>query len=156
MATLPGDAGWLDVILGEQHYALPLQQVQEVIREADITPVPGAARAIIGVIHLRGDIITIIDMRERLGLPPHPDGPKGPSSRRLVIVHDGTDLVGVRVDDVGAVLNLEADARQPLPEGRPQRDSDPVMAAVPAADGFIALIDPQRLCQITVTETSKP
>ncbi|MHC1480523.1 chemotaxis protein CheW [Frateuria aurantia] len=154
MALPQTDPGWLNVILDEQHYALPLQQVQEVIRETEITPVPGAAKAIVGVIHLRGDIITIIDMRERLGLPARADTPDRLVNRRLVIVHDGNDLVGVRVDDVGAVLNLDGAARLGLPEGRPERDSDPVMEAVPSDEGFIALIDPQRLCHIASTEAS--
>lgn len=149
MANVLAATGWLDVSLGDQHYALPLQQVQEVIREAEITPIPGVPAAIVGVIHLRGDIITIIDMRERLGLPParvEPEGP--PPGRRLVIVHDGADLVGVRVDDVGTVLALEELPRVSLPEGRPDRDSDPVINAVQTDQGFIALVDPRRLCQI--------
>ncbi|HEY8328585.1 MAG TPA: chemotaxis protein CheW, partial [Rhodanobacter sp.] len=60
---------WLSFRIGTQLYAALLDDVSEVIRDGDLTPVPGAAPDLLGVRHLRGRIVPVMDGRRRLGLP---------------------------------------------------------------------------------------
>ncbi len=84
--------------------------VQEVIRAQAMTRVPLAARAVRGLINLRGQIVTAIDLRERLGMP-QAEGDRAPMNV-VVCTEDGP--VSLLVDDIGDVLEAEdADYEDP-------------------------------------------
>ena len=86
--------------------------VQEVIRYQNLTPVPLSHSAIQGLINLRGQIVTTIDLRERLALSPRPEGQR---PMNIVIQHNG-ELVSLLVDEIGEVLDVEEAAFEPMPE----------------------------------------
>lgn len=88
--------------LGNETYAVDIQQVQEIIRMQQITRVPGAPFFVEGVINLRGRIIPVIDLRKRLGLP------RGEETDevRIVVVEVPPHKVGMIVDAVEEVLRL--------------------------------------------------
>lgn len=81
---------------------IPVEQVQEVVPERTVTPIPLAAAEISGFLNLRGQIVTSIDLRERLGLPPREEGAKSIN----IIIKDEDDLISLVVDEVGDVLQL--------------------------------------------------
>lgn len=137
---------WLSFRLDDQLYAAPLAQVSEVIRVGELTPVPGAAADLLGVRHLRGQIIPVMDGRRRLGLPPRPDDQQG--NVRVVILTYGSHCVGLRVDGVGELLEPAADAVAAPPPDRAVRDNDPVHGVLPWQGGFVALLDVRRLCRL--------
>ena len=84
---------------------IDVQQIQEVIRYQGMTRVPLAAAAISGLINLRGQIVTAIDLRCRLGLPLRkPDEPP-----MNVVVRDGENAVSLLVDRIGDVLEVNDD-----------------------------------------------
>ncbi len=84
---------------------IDVQQIQEVIRYQRMTRVPLAATAISGLINLRGQIVTAIDLRARLNLPlRHPDAPP-----MNVVVRDGDNAVSLLVDRIGDVLEVSDD-----------------------------------------------
>jgi purine-binding chemotaxis protein CheW len=56
--------------LDEETYGINVMQVQEVLRYTEIAPVPGAPNYVMGIINLRGNVVTVIDTRARFGLPP--------------------------------------------------------------------------------------
>lgn len=137
---------WLSFRIGGQLYAAPLTQVSEVLRDGELTPVPGAAFDLLGIRHLRGRIVPVLDGRRRLGLSD--DNPSDPFQVRLVMLSHGTHLVGVRVDAVGDLLSANAaDIAPPLPGGS-LRDDDPVHGVLPSPAGFVALLDVRRLCRL--------
>ena len=138
------ERGWLIFHLAGQPYAAPLTQVSEVVRDGDITPVPGAADDLLGIRQLRGRIVPVLDGCRRLGLPTN----SGDGSRRRIVVlsHDG-HLVGLRVDAVGDLLDVSGETVAP-PPGRVMRDDDPVEAVAPCPGGFVALLDVRRLCRL--------
>ena len=80
-------------------------QVQEVIRAQALTRVPLAHRAVRGLINLRGQIVTAIDLRERLGLPAQPDGRESMN----VVLRTDEGAVSLLVDEIGDVLETRAD-----------------------------------------------
>ena len=84
---------------------IDVQQIQEVIRYQGMTRVPLAAAAISGLINLRGQIVTAIDLRRRLGMPLRaPDKPP-----MNVVVRDGENAVSLLVDRIGDVLEVDED-----------------------------------------------
>ncbi len=115
-AADPGGRHWLSFRIGAQLYAAPLAEVSEVIRDGELTPVPGAADDLLGVRHLRGRIVPVLDGRLRLGLSLVP--PADPATVRIVMLSAAGQLIGVRVDAVGELL----DARRRRTSRRRRRD----------------------------------
>jgi len=136
---------WLSFRIGTQLYAAPLDDVSEVIRDGDLTPVPGAAPDLLGVRHLRGRIVPVMDGRHRLGLPPLP--PANPATVRVVMLAHAGQRVGLRVDAVGELLCSDGIDIAPPPPGRASRDDDPVSGVLAWQNGFVALLDVRRLCR---------
>jgi purine-binding chemotaxis protein CheW len=89
-------------------YALPVEQVREIVRWRPVTPVPRLPGELLGVISLRGQVIQVIDPRPRLGL-----GHSRPGARsRILVVHDGEGRVaGIVVDFVEEVVTVAEDSR---------------------------------------------
>ena len=95
-----------DLFLG-----IDVQQIQEVIRFQGMTRVPLAAAAVSGLINLRGQIITAIDLRCRLGL-----SPRNPEEAPInVVVRDGDNAVSLLVDRIGDVLEVDRDLFESIP-----------------------------------------
>lgn len=140
---------WLTFQLAGQHYAAPLADVGEVLRDSEITPVPGAAPDLLGIRHLRGQIVPVMDGRRRLGLPEQPAAE--PAGVRVVILHADGQLIGLRVDAIGDLIHPTAQAIEPPPAGRAVRADEPVSGVVPVAGGFVALLDIARLCRMPET-----
>lgn len=89
-----------------------VQQVQEVIRYQPMTRVPLANRAVSGLINLRGQIVTAIDLRERLDLPPR-SADRNPMN---VVVRDGDEVVSLLVDEIGDVMEVTAESFESPPQ----------------------------------------
>lgn len=85
--------------------------VQEVLRNQELTPIPLAAAATPGLLHLRGQILTAIDLRSVLTLPP-----RDPGSRPVcVIVRKGESAASLLADRIGEVVEVEPDAIEAPP-----------------------------------------
>jgi purine-binding chemotaxis protein CheW len=102
---------YVTVMIGGQLFGLPIGRVQDVFMLERLTRVPLAGSEISGVLNLRGRVVTVIDMRRRLGLPPRTDaGPK-----MAVGVDLGAESYGLMIDSVGEVLKLGDASREPNP-----------------------------------------
>lgn len=86
-----------DLLLG-----VDIRLVQEINRQLDITPVPRAPKHVRGVINLRGEVATVINLRTVLGLP---DAEVGRDTRNL-IVHSQGEAIGLWVDRISEILSL--------------------------------------------------
>jgi purine-binding chemotaxis protein CheW len=136
---------WLSFQLDGQHYAVLLGRVSEVIRDSTPTPVPGAAGDLLGICHLRGNIVPVMDGRRRLGLNVH--AASDPASARIVVCTHGAHHLGLRVDAVGDLLQPKTDAIEPPPM-RSGRADDPVQAVMGWQGGFVALLDVAKLFRL--------
>ncbi|BCX81601.1 purine-binding chemotaxis protein CheW [Methylomarinovum caldicuralii] len=102
---------WVTFRLGEETYGINVMQVQEVLRVSEIAPVPGAPDYVIGIINLRGNVVTVIDTRARFGLPSkEPD-----DLSRIVIIESNNQVIGILVDSVAEVVELRGDEIEVAP-----------------------------------------
>jgi len=97
--------------VGEEEYGVELQHVKEVIRMSDITRLPDVPTYVRGLINLRGLVIPIIDLREKMGL----ESAEATSLTRIIVVEVKSTLVGMVVDSASQVLRLQADELEPPP-----------------------------------------
>jgi purine-binding chemotaxis protein CheW len=88
--------------LKDETYGINVMQVQEVLRVSEIAPVPGAPGYVLGIINLRGNVVTVIDTRTRFGLPTT----ELDDSSRIVIIESEQQVVGILVDSVAEVVEL--------------------------------------------------
>jgi len=94
---------WVTFKLQEETYGINVMQVQEVLRYTDIAPVPGAPDYVMGIINLRGNVVTVIDTRARFGLPPS----EVTDNSRIVIIESERQVIGIMVDSVTEVVYLK-------------------------------------------------
>jgi purine-binding chemotaxis protein CheW len=102
---------YVTVMIADQLFGLPISRVQDVFMPDRLTRVPLSSPEIAGVLNLRGRIVTAIDMRCRLGLPPRADG-RPPMAVGIEI---GSESYGLLIDTVGEVLKLADGTREPNP-----------------------------------------
>jgi len=94
-----------------QLFGLPIEHVQDVFTLANITRVPLAGREITGVLNLRGRIVTVIDLANRLQL----GAPRDATAHMVIGIERGAESFGILVDRVGKVLSLADRDREPAP-----------------------------------------
>ena len=95
---------WVTFKLEEETYGINVMQVQEVLRYTEIAPVPGAPSYVLGIINLRGNVVTVIDTRARLGLM----GAEVTDNSRIVIIEAEKQVIGILVDSVAEVVYLRS------------------------------------------------
>lgn len=95
------DVQIVNFTVGDVNYGVPVDQVREVRDVQAVTPVPGAPCYVEGVTNLRGQIITVMDLRRRLSLPKKEGG-----GEKIIVIEMGKIAVGVVVDTVTEVSNI--------------------------------------------------
>ncbi|PHS33529.1 MAG: chemotaxis protein CheW [Methylophaga sp.] len=93
---------WVTYQLEGEVYGINVMQVQEVLRITEIAPVPGAPSYVLGIINLRGSVVTVIDTRSRFGLMPK----ESDDLSRIIIVEVNGNVIGMLVDSVAEVVYL--------------------------------------------------
>jgi len=102
---------YVTVMIGGQLFGLPISRVQDVFMPDRVTRVPLSAPEIAGVLNLRGRIVTAIDMRRRLGLPPRTDD----KPSMAVGIELKGESYGLLIDTVGEVMKLGETTRESNP-----------------------------------------
>ncbi|ACL72432.1 chemotaxis protein CheW [Thioalkalivibrio sulfidiphilus] len=121
--------------LAEETYAINVMQVQEVLRVSEIAPVPGAPHYVLGIVNLRGNVVTVIDARRRLGLEPRePD-----DASRVVIIEVSNQVVGILVDSVAEVIELGTAEIEPAPNVG-NDESSKYIQGVASRDGELTIV----------------
>lgn len=93
-------------------FGVELEKVQEVIRYLEITQIPLAPRVVSGLMNLRGQIVTGIDLRRRLDLADRPDG----AAPMNVVIRSADGAVSLLVDEIGDVVEVTEDSFERPPE----------------------------------------
>lgn len=98
--------------LTAEQYGLPIDKVQSIIRYEEPTPVPRAPEFVQGVINLRGRVIPVVDLTQRLfGSPFTPT-----LSSRIVVAEGDAGLLGLAVDEANEVVTIPDDSVRPTPD----------------------------------------
>jgi purine-binding chemotaxis protein CheW len=108
----PASEQFSTFFVADLFFGVDVLDVQEVLRFQPMTPVPQAPEVIEGLINLRGQIVTAIDMRRRLRLPTRA-GDKSPMN---MVVRTADGAVSLLVDEIGDVLEMDAASCEPTPE----------------------------------------
>ena len=94
---------WVTFRLADEIYGINVMQVQEVLRMTEVAPVPGAPGCVLGIVNLRGSVVTVVDARELFGLPRSDNT----DQTRIMIVEINKVIVGMLVDSVAEVVNIQ-------------------------------------------------
>ena len=129
--------------------AIDVMRVQEVLREAEIRAVPLAPPAVKGLVNLRGQVVTVLDLRARLELG-EADRPEHPM---YVVVRGGEVLVSLVVDQAGDVVQPEPDTHAPLPANLGPRLHAASLGLHRHGDGVFVVLDLDRLQDLHGTGT---
>lgn len=97
--------------VANEQYAIALGNIREVITSSEIIPVPFTPEFILGILHRRGQVITVLDLRKRFSLPETGDK----SDHSILIIEDNGQILGLLVDSVDCVLKLEQERLAPPP-----------------------------------------
>jgi len=140
---------YLDSLL----FGIELRRVQEVLRYIGMTPVPLAPGVVSGLINLRGQIVTAVDLRRRLDLDP-----RSPDVQPMnVVVRSEDGSVSLLVDEIGDVVEVDDDSFEPPPETLHGTVRSVILGVHKLEDRLMHALDTERACQITEeTEAVRP
>ena len=127
--------------LNEEIYGINVMLVQEVLRVTEIAPVPGAPSYVIGIINLRGNVVTVIDTRMRFGLPPQ----EMDDSTRIVIIESENQTVGIVVDSVSEVVDVYANEIETAPNVGNDETARYIEGVVSRSEELLILVDLNKL-----------
>lgn len=132
---------WVTFRLDNEKYGIKVMQVQEVLRMTEIAPVPGAPDYVLGIINLRGNVVTVIDTRRRFGLmDAEPD-----DATRIVIVEADNQVVGILVDSVAEVMDLRASEIETAPNVGNDESSKYIQGVCSRQNELLILVDVNKL-----------
>jgi purine-binding chemotaxis protein CheW len=125
-------------------FGVEVLRVQEVLRFQEMTPVPRAAEVIEGLINLRGQIVTAIDVRRRLGLSRR-DSDRSPMN---VVVQSDDGAVSLLVDEIGDVLDVERSAFEPVPDNVAPGIRDLTTGVYKLKDRLLLILDADKAIHV--------
>ena len=121
---------------GEQEFCVDVMSVREIRGWTPATPLPHSPSHVRGVINLRGAVLPVMDLSQRLGM-----GPTDPSQRHVIIVIQiGGQFVGLLVDAVSDILTIPASDIQPPPELGKEMGRDFVQGIIPIEGRMVCYI----------------
>jgi purine-binding chemotaxis protein CheW len=135
--------------VGELLVGIEVDRVREVILQPAVTPVPLAGPGVLGLLSRRGEIVTVLDARTRLGLAAGAGGTGGvvTPAVHVVVGLDG-ETVSLAVDREGDVVEVDFAARQPVPETVP-------LALRRLLDGVVELDDGRLMVMLAAERTTE-
>lgn len=146
VSTSAPPAQFLSFMLGQDMFAMGILAVREILEYAGVTPVPQMPPSVCGIINLRGTAVPVLDLARRLERPPSPI-----SKRTCIIVvvvevegEEGPFVIGILVDAVNAVLDIQASEIEPAPRfGAVSAD---LLRGIGKVNGrFVLLLDVQHV-----------
>jgi purine-binding chemotaxis protein CheW len=127
--------------LKDETYGINVMQVQEVLRVSEIAPVPGAPGYVLGILNLRGNVVTVIDTRTRFGLPTT----ELDDSSRIVIIESEQQVVGILVDSVAEVVELRQSEIDTAPSIGSEESSRYIQGVASRDEDLLIVVDLNKL-----------
>ncbi|MGC8795200.1 MAG: chemotaxis protein CheW [Bryobacteraceae bacterium] len=126
-------------------FGIEVLQVQEVLRYQEMTRVPLAPDVVEGLINLRGQIVTAIDMRRRLNLRPRPEGMLPMS----MVVRTADGAVSLLVDEIGDVLEVDPESFERPPENLEGAARELIRGVYKLKDRLLLVLDTERTVEVS-------
>lgn len=134
---------WVTFRLEQETYGINVMQVQEVLRYTELAPVPGAPKHVLGIINLRGNVVTVIDTHQKLGLAT----PLITDQTRIIIVELDQQVVGMLVDRLAEVVSLHRSEITTVPSVGQEETSKYFQGVCNREETLLILIDLNKLLQ---------
>lgn len=126
------------------HFGIDVKEVQEVLKYQEMTPVPLAAHGIEGLINLRGQLITAIDLRKRLGLEKRKDG----ELPMNVVLQSREGGISLLVDQIGDVLDVDEQCMEPTPDTIVGICKEVVSRVCKLHEGLLLILDTEKTLSV--------
>jgi purine-binding chemotaxis protein CheW len=123
--------------MGNEEFGIDILNVKEIIRMLNITKIPNSPVYMEGIINLRGQVIPVIDLRTKLGMPKR----KADTDTRIVVVDIEGRTVGFLVDAVSEVLRIPKNITEAPPEITTGINSEYITAVGKLEDRLLTMID---------------
>jgi purine-binding chemotaxis protein CheW len=125
-------------------FGVELQKVQEVMRHLELTEIPLAPDVVSGLMNLRGQIITAIDLRHRLELPIRPDG----ILPMNVVIRSADGAVSFLVDEIGDVVEVDDESFESPPETLQGKVREVILGVHKLEKHLMHVLDTDKACEI--------
>ena len=141
--ALPGDRlELLTFVIAGEHYAVDIERIVEIVTPRPVTRIPNADSSVVGIISLRGTIVTLVDVRRKLR---HAGGGEGDADTRIVVIDFRGETVGFIVDRVLRVVKIERDDLEPHPVVHASELDESVRGVFRVSGALTILIDLDKL-----------
>ena len=131
----------LTFTLGEERYAIEIGDIAEIVAAQTATRIPNVEAGIVGIISVRGAIVTLVDVRARLKQPP-----RAPSKdSRVIVVRKGAGLIGFEVDRVLRPAKIERATIEPQPVVHPDEESECIIGVIRGPNALTIVLDLSKL-----------
>lgn len=127
---------FIEFSLGKEDYAIPLLMVREVISVPETTPIPKSPTHFLGIMNLRGQVISVVDLRKKLKVENKKD-----SEEAVIIVDIGGMNIGVVVDSINKVLAFSSDEVSEMPEVEHQVNTHFIFGVYKKENSLTVLLD---------------
>jgi purine-binding chemotaxis protein CheW len=134
---------YLEFCLGTEEYAIPLLMVREVISVPETTPIPKSPSHFLGIMNLRGQVISVVDMRKKLKIET-----KSLLEEAVIIVDIGGINIGVVVDSINKVLAFAEDEVCIMPEVENQVNTQYILGVYKKEHSLTILLDIARVLDL--------
>mgnify|MGYP006295863721 CR=1 FL=1 len=123
--------------IGQEKFGVKITRIHEINRMTEITELPDTSRYFAGIINLRGDIISVVDLRKRLGL----ENVENTEDTRIIVVEYQDDDVGLIVDAVSEVLHIDEEEVEDPPQSMVGIKNDYLTGVVKIDDNIVNILD---------------
>lgn len=143
--------------LGESYYGLDVLRVQEIVRHHTLTRVPMAPSMVRGLINLRGQIVTAIDLRRRLGLPDRAENLESEDLESVnIVLQTDEGPVSLLVDEIGDVLEVSEEQFAAPPATLQGAQRELILGAYKLPQQLLVILNPDQIVTVPLASMSSP
>jgi purine-binding chemotaxis protein CheW len=129
------------------YFGVAVVDVQEVLRYQEMSAAPRAPESVFGLLNLRGQIVTAIDLRHRLGLTPRAEE----DLPMNVVLRSRDEVVSLLVDDIGDVIDTSGIGVEPVPPTLPAAVRSVLRGVIPLQGSILLVLDADRAADVATT-----
>src|SRR5690606_473033 len=142
---------YLEFSLGLEGFAIPLLQVRELISVPETTPIPYSPAHFLGIMNLRGQVISVVDLRKKMKLKENEDH----AENAVIIIEIGGVNMGVVVDSINKVLAFPRTDIAKVPEIGTQVNSEYIDGIFKNGDELVVILDLAKVLSLTDLKFAK-